>query len=84
MRWTRPSGNWLRGVWRSGPLPRLTISGLPTVSAITGNALNTVGSFARRGPRTPVAPSPTVSGAIAMIEVGSPVAHGFSGTIDRR
>ena len=84
MRWTCPSGNWLRGVWRSGPLPWLAISGLPTVSAITGNALDAVGSFARRGTRTPVAPSSTVSSAIALIEVGSPVAHGFSGAIDRR
>ena len=84
MRRTRPGGNWLRGVWRSVPLSWLAISGLPTVSAITGKALGAVGSFARRRSRTPVTPSPTVSSAIAMVEVGSAVAGGFSGTIDRR
>jgi hypothetical protein len=84
---TRPGRDWLRGVWRSVPLPRLAISGLPAVSAVsavTSKALGAVGPFARRRSRAPVTPSPIVSSASAIVELGSAIARWFSGTIDRR
>jgi len=84
MRRTGPSGNRLRGVWRTVPLSWLAIPGLPAVSAITGKALSPIGSFTLRRSRTPVASSSTVSRAIAMVEVGPSVAGWFSGTVDRR
>jgi hypothetical protein len=84
MGWTGPRGSRLCSEWRTVPRSWLTVTSLPAVPTVPGKALGTVGPLARRRTRTTIAPPPTISRAIALIEVGSTIPGWFGRTIDRR